>query len=177
MNTFRLAMAGVSASRRNSRRTDAIGWLASPLGGPYSGCSRRAAISSASASAARSTCFSASAPFLLSSIGTNQCTSGCCNDCTRRQVGIRRMARGHCRGRLKLEAWGPERQRFAPPRGPARRMACGSSPAATGPAEPFSPSCQKGVKAGASSWGVEGGHRNREVVIIGVRCQHGLAGY
>src|SRR5216684_2435681 len=76
-NTFRRLSAGVSTRRRSNSRTAAIPWLANPEGGSYSGCRRRAAISSPNASSTSSTCLSASPPFLESSSGTNQCTSGC----------------------------------------------------------------------------------------------------
>ena len=138
MNTFRFPIAGVSASRLSRRRTDATGWLASPAIGAYNGCSRRAAISSAKASATRSTCFSASPvavpPRLLSSTGTNQCTSGCCSETTSRHD--RHGPHGSWPGASQWISWASHSARrcFPTPRGPASRSACGSFPEAWAPA-------------------------------------------
>ena len=140
MKTLCCPNAGVSASRRNSSRTDAIPWLASPDGGSYNGCPRRAAISSASASATRSSCLSASAPFFESSTGTNQCTSGCDRLVTSLQAW-------HCPHgspvRCSLASPRPRhnsvcashrpRRCFPTPRGPSNRSPCGNRPEAMAP--------------------------------------------
>ena len=143
-NTLREPIAGLSARRRSSRRTAAIPWLARPDGASYNGCSRRAAISAASASSTTSTCLSASPLFFVSSSGTNQCTSGCERFRTslhgwhsphpsRASAPAFPPARSHTRACASHNA----RRCFPTPRGPSNRSACGNRPEAMAPTSRF----------------------------------------
>src|SRR5882724_7427429 len=143
-NTLRRLSAGVSARRRSNSRTAAIPWLANPEGGSYSGCSRRAAISSPNASATSSTCLSASPPFLEGSSGTNQCTSGCDRLSTSLQCWhfpqpspaiVRESCGVPCpASHTSACASQSARRCFPTPGGPSSRRACGNRPEAIAPA-------------------------------------------